>query len=105
MKTVLRILGLGLLTALLTIAAMAKDVSHVPVKQIATKDKGLFVFKADKNLLGAKVEILQSNGSLIAEQLLTRRKLVIDFNDIRAGLYTIRITKGMKTQELHYLKQ
>jgi hypothetical protein len=103
MKTLLKILFLGLLTVLLTIAAMAKG-STDPVKRVADKDKGFFVFKADKKLLGAKVEIRQANGSLIAEQLLTKRKLVIDFHGIKSGAYTIRIVKGDKIQELNYYK-
>jgi hypothetical protein len=103
MKTLIKIIFLGVLTVLLTIAAMAEPAK--PGKSGTGKDKGFFIFKADKNLIGARVKIIQANGAVIAEQVLTRRKLVIDFNDIRSGSYTIRIVKGEKIQEFSYYKQ
>jgi hypothetical protein len=102
MKTLLKIIALGLLTGLLTVAAMAKDPSVKLRPQ--DKDKNLFVFKADKAFIGAKVEVLQANGSMIAEQILQRRKLVIDFNEMRSGSYTIRVVKGTKVKEFNYVK-
>jgi hypothetical protein len=102
MKTLIKIIALGLLTGLLTVAAMAKDPS---VKfKVQDKDKNLFVFKADRELIGAKVEVIQSNGSMIAEQILQKRKLVIDFNDMRSGSYTIRVVKGTQVKEFSYVK-
>jgi DNA-binding sugar fermentation-stimulating protein len=103
MKTLIKILALGVLTALLTFAATAKD--HNRIKPDTEKDKGLFIFKADKKMIGAKVEIVQANGSVIAEQILTSRKLVIDFNDIRSGTYKIRIVKGEEMKEFSYSKE
>jgi hypothetical protein len=105
MKTLIKIIFLGLLSVLLTIAATAKTNDPVKQKHVSEKDKGLFVFKADRELVGAKVEILRENGSVIAEQVLNRRKLVIDFNEIRSGSYTIRISKGEKIKEFNYYKQ
>jgi hypothetical protein len=105
MKTLFKILFLGVITVLLTIAAMAKEKDPIRLKPLNSKDKNLFVFKADRDLIGAKVEILRENGSVIAEQVLTRRKLVIDFNDITSGFYTIRLVKGETIQELSYEKK
>jgi hypothetical protein len=105
MKTLIKILFLCVLTALLTFAAMAGPTSDGgKFKLVSDKDKNLFVLKADKNLIGARVEIVQANGNVIAEQVLTRRKLVIDFHDIKKGAYTIRIAKGDRIQEFTYLK-
>jgi len=105
MKTLFKILFLGVLSVLLTIAAMAKEVDPIRVKHVNEKDKNLFVFKADRELVGAKVEILEEDGHVIAEQVLTRRKLVIDFNDIKSGSYTIRLVKGETVQEVSYQKK
>src|SRR5690349_9461629 len=105
MKTLLKIIFLGVLSVLLTMAAMANTNDPVKQKHVSEKDKGLFVFKADRELIGAKVEILQENGGVIAEQVLSKRKLVIDFNEIRSGSYKIRISKGEKIKEFSYNKQ
>jgi hypothetical protein len=104
MKTVVKIIFLAALTVLLSMAAMAGS-PDVKTKVGHGKDKGLFVFKADRKLVGAKVEVLQSNGSMIAEQILQRRKLVIDFNDMKNGSYTIRVVKGTQTKEFSYTKR
>jgi hypothetical protein len=102
MKTLIKIIFLGVLTALLTFAAMANE--NPRAKPGNGKNKGLFVFKADKKLIGATVRVTK-NGSLVAEQVLTKRKLVIDFKDIKSGSYVIHIIKGDDIQEFTYSKQ
>jgi hypothetical protein len=104
MKTLVKIFFLAALTVLLTMAAMAGE-PDAKVKHGNERDKNLFVFKADRKLVGAKVEILQSNGSMIAEQILERRKLVIDFNEMKSGSYTIRVVKGIHVKEFSYVKR
>jgi hypothetical protein len=103
MKTLVKLIFLGALTVLLTIAAMAKE----PVRKgdPDSKDKSLFVLKADKKFVGARVEIIQPNGSIIAEQILQKRKMIIDFDDVKSGSYTIRLVKGEKIQEFTYDKK
>lgn len=103
MKTLIKILFLCVLSVLLTMAANANDRKD-DRKPANDKNKNLFVVKADKNLVGAKVEILKSNGSIVAGQILTKRRLVIDFNDVKLGAYTIRIVKGDQVQEFIYTK-
>ena len=102
MKTLIKILFLGVLTALLAIAATAETPRES--KPGTEKEKNVFVVKADKDLLGAKVEIIQRNGKVIAEQVLKKRKLVIDFNESMSGYYMIRIMKGSNVKEYYYRK-
>jgi hypothetical protein len=104
MKTLIKLFFLGVLTVLLSIAATAKE----PVKKwepAGSKNRNLIVYKADKKLVGGKVEILQANGSVIAEQILQKRKLLIDFDSMKVGAYIIRITKGEFTSEFTYQKK
>src|SRR5688572_7126986 len=103
MKTLVKLIFLCALSVLLTIAAMAKE----PVRKgdPETKDKSLFVLKADKKFIGARVEIVQPNGSIIAEQILQKRKMIIDFDDVKSGSYTIRLVKGDKRQEYTFDKK
>lgn len=70
-----------------------------------SKYKNLFVFKGDKNLEGAKVEVLSENGAVITTQTMQKRKLIIDFCDVREGIYTIRVSKGNRVKEFYYNKQ
>jgi hypothetical protein len=103
MKTVMKIFFLGVLTVLLSIAAMANE----PAKKwepAGGKNKSMIIYKADKKLVGGKVEIL-SNGNLVAEKVLQKRKLLIDFESMRVGSYVIRITKGNEVTEFTYEKK
>lgn len=103
MKTFLKVIFLGVVSVLLTIAAMAKD--PVTKRDPDTKDKSLFVLKADKKFIGAKVEILHPNGNVIAEQILQKRKMIIDFDDVKSGSYTIRLVKGNAQKEYTFDKK
>ncbi|HYC87202.1 MAG TPA: hypothetical protein VEB86_18350 [Chryseosolibacter sp.] len=104
MKTLIKIIFLGVLTVLLSIAAMAKE----PPKRsepTGSKNKNFIVYKASKKLVGGRVEILQSNGDRVAEQTLQKRKLYMDCEHMKAGAYIVRITKGDLLQEFTFEKK
>lgn len=69
------------------------------------KNKNLFTLKADKDLLGAQVEIYNAKGDLITAQSLQKRKMVIDFDEAHFGTYTIRVVKGDEAKEFRYVKK
>jgi hypothetical protein len=102
MKTLVRVSLVALLisAAITAQATPVEDVSVVP-----TKYKDLFVFKADRDYVGATVEVFYSNGDLVTSEKLAKRKMIINFCDTRLGEYTIRVVKGDKKQEFHYVKK
>lgn len=69
------------------------------------KSKSIFVFKAHKKFEGAKVDVLSPEGNVITSQKLQKRKMIIDFADVREGTYTIRLSKGGAKQEFQYEKK
>ncbi len=69
----------------------------------SSKYKNLFVFKAKKKFTGATVEIFSSNGEMVTSQQLQKRKMIINFSDVRYDTYTIRIEKGNDKQEFKYV--
>jgi hypothetical protein len=69
------------------------------------KTRSLFTLKADKDFVGAQVEVYNSRGELITTQSLQKRKMVIDFGDAHFGQYTIRVIKGGERQEFKYIKK
>lgn len=70
----------------------------------AEKSKALFVVKTDRKLVGGKVEILSSDGAVVARQTLQKKKMFIDFSDVEEGTYTIRVSKGDEVKEFLYRK-
>ncbi|MEM7109147.1 MAG: hypothetical protein AAF519_13040 [Bacteroidota bacterium] len=63
------------------------------VRLVKSELKNLFTFKVDRSLLGAKVEMVYSNGDVVTIEKLERRKMIIDFCDVKLGDYMVKISK------------
>ncbi|MEM9856426.1 MAG: hypothetical protein AAF843_03685 [Bacteroidota bacterium] len=65
-----------------------------PQIQLVKSDlKNLFTFKVDRSLIGAKVEMVYANGDVVTVEKLEKRKMIIDFCDVKLGDYTVKISK------------
>lgn len=104
MKTLLKIVFIGVMTVLLGMAA-ATAKEKDPSVTTSSKSKSLYTIKANKKFVGAQVEIIQADGNVISKQILAKRKMIIDFDDVRLGAYKIRISKGNQTREYVYEKK
>lgn len=70
------------------------------------KDKNVFVIRADKNMIGAKVVIFDPSGGKLATKILKNKKTAIDFRNMQIGEYTIRVyPKNNRTKEYHFTKE
>lgn len=78
---------------------------EVATEVVPSKHKNLFVMKLDRDMLGAKVEVFYSNGDLVSQQTISRRKVIIDFCDVKFGSYRIVVSKNEDKQEYFYLKK
>ena len=94
---------LSLFTASVGLFATHADANAVHV--VSSKQKDLFVFKVSKSWHGAKVEVLASNGEPVNSQRLLKRKMTINFCDVKPGTYRIKITKDHHTEEFQYIKK
>ncbi len=65
----------------------------------------VFVLKADKKFIGAKVEIYSAGGQLITAQVVDKKKMVIDFGDVKVGVYTIKLINGEDSQSYKFEKK
>ena len=70
-----------------------------------SKYNSLFTLKTEKEFIGAKVQVYNSQGELITSHSLQKRKMIIDFADAVFGTYTIRIVKGEALKEFKYTKK
>lgn len=103
MKTLIK--SIFFVLAVSTAASATSFSGTDPIDGKEIKDKSLFVFKTSKKFLGASVEVFHSNGEMLAAQTLAKRKMIIDFTDVKEGSYTIRVTKGNQTEEFEYSKR
>ena len=108
MKSLIKIyVVIFILAVMLGITALSASArpSGEPVDVIETRYQNLFVFKANRNFLGASVKVYYSNGDLVTANQLRRRKMIIDFCDAREGEYTIVIRKGKFVETFDYAKK
>jgi hypothetical protein len=100
-RTVL-LIGVGIMVLMQPLHAMIRGNEPVPVR---SKNKDLYVFRTDRKFKGANVEILSSNGDRLTTQTLEKRKMIIDFTDVKEGSYKIRLSKGDQVKEFKYEKK
>lgn len=99
MKT-LKVLVFLLLLTTTTFAGKSPN-SNVSVLSVK---RDIFYFKVCPSLLGARVEVTDQDGKIIASQLIRHRKSIVDFYFERPGHFTITITKGDKQITFQYDK-
>jgi hypothetical protein len=104
MKRLITILTLFI--ALTTTAAVAKE---KPAKDrsvvVLSKLRDVFYFKIDKVFLGGVVEVYNAKGVMIASNELVERKMLIDFFEVPAGQYVIKIKNDEQVKEFNYEKE
>jgi len=104
MKSVVKLLTLVFL--LTSAAAFATPVDQKSsAKAISSKHQNLFVFKVDRKFKKAMIEVYYSNGELVAVTALAKRKMVINFCDVKSGTYIIKVRKNNSVEEFQYVKK
>ncbi len=82
--------------------ASSKDVT---IDVVPSRYKNLFIFKVDRKFKGAMVEVAYANGEVITYLQMEKRKLIINFCDVKFGSYLITVRKGNNVQEFQYIKK
>ena len=59
--------------------------------------------KLTREFVGATLEIYSENGELILSQVVNERKVLIDFDNQKEGIYKIKIRKGEEQVEVNYI--
>jgi hypothetical protein len=89
----------------LSSAAFAAPPADESIMVIGSKHKNLFVFRAGKSLKGAEISVYSATGDVVARQKLSSKKMVIDFSNVKFGIYTIGVKKDGIVQEFNYEKK
>lgn len=75
------------------------------IELVSSKHKNLFIFKVDRKFKGADVEVSYANGEIITNLKMEKRKLIINFCDVKLGSYVIKVMKGNNVQEFQYIRK
>ncbi|MEQ8425723.1 MAG: hypothetical protein RIA63_13490 [Cyclobacteriaceae bacterium] len=104
MKTLSVILTLFFFS--LTAGAFGTEPQSDSISVVESVQDDLYILKIDKDLVGAKVIVTCSNGEEVSKLTIKRKRIVIDFDEVKFGKYTISIVKdGVTVEEFNYHKQ
>jgi hypothetical protein len=89
------------------LATSLGELSACDIEPINSSDSNsaVLVVKAEKELVGGKVMVFNSNKELVTVSRMKRRKLEIDFSAADFGAYTVRIVKGNESKDFHFMKK
>jgi hypothetical protein len=85
--------------ALITLASFAKEKETV---QVLVARMNTLYLKVEKDFAGSVIEIYNEAGELIATEAITERKILIDFDTVCNGVYTIKVKKNSEETVLDY---
>jgi hypothetical protein len=101
MRPLTKLLLISLL--LVSSGSFAGSIDTVSAKGPRMKD--VFIYKTNRKFVGATIEIISANGRVITSSQLQKRKLIIDFESVLFGSYTIRVSKGKEKEEFVFIKK
>lgn len=100
----------GVLLALfltLSILKVSTGIANPQLTRILDNEKrNRFSFQVDRAMLGCEVIITRTGGEQVARFSVKRKKVIIDFSNLRFGCYKVTLTKnGSKMEEFTYTKE
>ena len=99
-------LAFAVSTLLTVSSAFARPTSQeTSIELVSSKHKHLFIFKVDRKFKGSEVEVSYANGEVISTLKMEKRKLIIDFCDVKFGSYVIKVKNGNNVQEFQFVKK
>jgi hypothetical protein len=88
-------------------------ISHIFPLQFAKREaiekslshQHVLILKVDQKFRGGEVEVVSQGGDTIVKQVLFRRKMKIDFQNVKPGTYIVKMKKGMLVESFHYQRK
>lgn len=66
----------------------------------------LIMVRLEKSQKGSEVVVLHSNGDLVMSKVVKRRKMIIDFSEVKFGTYSIVLMKdGAELESITFKKE
>jgi len=73
---------------------------------VETSEQDHFVMKVNKDLFGGEVIVTYSTGEVVTNMTIKRKKMVIDFDKVKFGSYTIQVVKdGVEIEAFSFNKE
>ncbi len=101
MKT-LSILLISLFSLTTHLYATVTDADSV----VAKAQDDLYMLKVDKDLFGSQLVVTSSNGEVVSTMTIKRKRILINFEELKFGEYLVQIIKdGVEVEKYTYHKE
>ena len=87
---------------IITTIAFSNGIRKGHQVQVLSVRMSIVHLKLTREFVGATLEIYSENGELILSQVVNERKVLIDFDNQKEGIYKIKIMKGAEQAEINY---
>jgi hypothetical protein len=101
MKNTIKVIFTLLLTSYSTLTFGSDD----QMARAKDSNQNRVVIKVDREFIGGRLEVLSAAGHQVTAQRVIRRKLIVDFCDVKTGIYTIVIKKDDRTRKSEFVKK
>lgn len=101
MKNTIKIIIAFLITSSSVLAANHNDQSD----RTYSRSQPVFVFRVKKEFKGGYIEVLSAEGKQVTAQRLMKRKVIIDFCDVKTGVYTIVVKKNDRVRKFEFVRK
>jgi hypothetical protein len=95
--------AIGILSLLIPIGSLATSKDE-PVIELVAGKPGVFKLRIDPSIKGATISIYSNQGVLVAKQVVSKRKVAIDFSYAWFGLYKIVVDHQNTRREFFFMK-
>jgi hypothetical protein len=99
MKKITLLLSLIIVTTI----AFSNGIPKNDQVHVLSARRSILYLKLKHELIGATLEIYNESGELVLSQVVTERKVLIDFDNERDGIYKIKIMKGDEQTVVRYI--
>ena len=103
MKKIITILAFAITLTTTNVMAKGKPTADKSVV-VLLANENVFQFKVKSEIIGGVVEVYDATEKLLAMEELTEREMRIDFIDLPAGKYTIKVKKLNQVTSFSYNK-
>ena len=80
--------------------------SASPIDVLPSKQSDIFKFAAKRGMRGAELRVVYNDsGDLVLAEQVRKRRMIIDFCDVKPGAYTIVVEKGKRIETFQYVKK
>ena len=96
---------IAILSLIIASHAVPFSMARQQSKNQSLNPNHIYLLRVDGRFRGGEVEVMAQNGDTILKEILNKRRMKIDFRNVKPGTYTIKLKKGMLVEQFAYQRK